>query len=296
MTPLTPITIVTGPLGSGKTTLLRQILDSVPRKIAIVMNEFGEIAIDSRVIEGRNVRIAEIAGGCVCCSLTGEFEAAVAEVIAAAAPEIIVVETTGVAEPDAIIINVQESMPEVRLDGIVTVADAEMMIAYPQLGQTTRMQIEAGDLILLNKADLISGGDLEIVESRLREINGTAAIVRTERARIDPDLLFGIARGERTVRPAVHVHQPEYESIAFETGALLGRREFEDLADGLDRNVYRAKGFVRFADGTYLFNYVAGRWEMERFRDEPGTALVLIGRDLRSKEEEIVRALRRCER
>ena len=67
----TPITFITGPLGSGKTTLLRHILATQRGKIAIVMNEFGEIAIDTKVIEGKNVRIAELGGGCVCCSLLG---------------------------------------------------------------------------------------------------------------------------------------------------------------------------------------------------------------------------------
>ena len=86
----TPITLITGPLGSGKTTLLRHILATRPTKIAIVMNEFGEIAIDTKVIEGKNVRIAELGGGCVCCSLLGEFEAAVNEIIARVGPDIII--------------------------------------------------------------------------------------------------------------------------------------------------------------------------------------------------------------
>ena len=86
----TPITLIIGPLGSGKTTLLRHILAVQAGKIAIVMNEFGEIAIDTKVIEGKNVRIAELGGGCVCCSLLGEFEAAVNEIIEKIAPERIV--------------------------------------------------------------------------------------------------------------------------------------------------------------------------------------------------------------
>ena len=98
MIPRTPITLITGPLGSGKTTLLRQILARQTGKIAIVMNEFGEIAIDTKVIEGKNVRIAELGGGCVCCSLLGEFESAVKEIIEKIEPERIVVETTGLAE------------------------------------------------------------------------------------------------------------------------------------------------------------------------------------------------------
>ena len=83
----TPITLVTGPLGSGKTTLLRHILATRPAKIAIVMNEFGEMAIDTKVIEGKNVRIAQLGGGCVCCSLLGEFEAAVGEIIQRVEPD-----------------------------------------------------------------------------------------------------------------------------------------------------------------------------------------------------------------
>src|SRR5438046_9215711 len=121
MTLRTPITLVTGPLGSGKTTLLRHILETRPTKMAIVMNEFGEIAIDTKIVEGKNVRIAELGGGCVCCSLLGEFEAALDEIMQKTDPEIIIVETTGLAEPDALAFNIQESLSRVRLDGIVSV-------------------------------------------------------------------------------------------------------------------------------------------------------------------------------
>ena len=193
----TPITLITGPLGSGKTTLLRHILATQPGKIAIVMNEFGEIAIDTKVIEGKNVRIAELGGGCVCCSLLGEFEAAVNEIIEKIAPERIVVETTGLAEPEALVFNIQEALPQCRLDGVVSVIDADMLIRFPELGHTTRLQIEGADILLLNKIDLIEPGQIEPLETKLREINPTAAIVRTERCRIDPELLFGIGREQK---------------------------------------------------------------------------------------------------
>ena len=195
----TPITLITGPLGSGKTTLLRHILATQREKIAIVMNEFGEIAIDTKVIEGKNVRIAELGGGCVCCSLLGEFEAAVNEIIEKIAPERIVVETTGLAEPEALVFNIQEALPQCRLDGVVSVIDADMLIRFPELGHTTRLQIEGADILLLNKIDLIEPGQIEPLETKLREINPTAAIVRTERCRIDPELLFGIGRRPRKI-------------------------------------------------------------------------------------------------
>src|ERR1044072_8027702 len=177
----TPITLVTGPLGSGKTTLLRHILATYPAKIAIVMNEFGEISIDTKVIEGRNVRIAELGGGCVCCSLLGEFEAAINEMIEKIAPERIVVETTGLAEPEALVFNIQDALPQCRLDGVVSVIDADMLVRFPELGHTTRMQIEAADILLLNKIDVIDAAEIGAVEKKLRGINPTAAIVRVER-------------------------------------------------------------------------------------------------------------------
>src|SRR4030095_7081918 len=166
MTPRTPITLITGPLGSGKTTLLRHILATHPAKIAIVMNEFGEIAIDTRVIEGKNVRIAELVGGCVCCSLIGEFESAVNEIIEKIKPERIVVETTGLAEPEALVFNIQEALPQCRLDGVVSIVDADMLVRFPEIGHTTRLQIEGADILLLNKVDLVEPAQIERVQTQ----------------------------------------------------------------------------------------------------------------------------------
>src|SRR5438874_10180289 len=244
MTLRTPITLVTGPLGSGKTTLLRHILATRPAKIAIVMNEFGEIAIDTKVIEGKNVRIAELGGGCVCCSLLGEFEAAVTEIIKKVEPEMIVVETTGLAEPEALVFNIQEVLPQCRLDGVVSVIDANMLIRFPELGHTTRLHVEGADILLLNKVDLIEQGQVKPLETKLREINPTAAIVRTERCQIDTELLFGIGR-ERKVAPPEHKHQPEFESFTFTSDKKFVHDCFERFADALPAGMLRAKGFVR---------------------------------------------------
>ena len=307
----TPITLITGPLGSGKTTLLRHILGTQSGKIAIVMNEFGEIAIDTKVIEGKNVRITELGGGCVCCSLLGEFEAAVNEIIEKIAPERIVVETTGLAEPEALVLNIQETLPQCRLDGVVSVIDADMLIRFPELGHTTRLQIEGADILLLNKIDLVEEGQIEPLKTKLREINPTAAMIRTERCRIDPELLFGIG-SERKIAPAepgsssfaeatadrpipttTHKHRPEFESFAFSSRKIFSRDCFEDFANGLPVRIVRAKGFIRFVDGGQLFNFVAGRWELEPFEAER-TELVFIGKGSATEKEAIIHALNEC--
>jgi len=292
MTPRTPITLITGPLGSGKTTLLRHILATRPAKIAIVMNEFGEIAIDAKVIEGKNVRISELGGGCVCCSLLGEFEAAVTEIMEKVAPEIIVVETTGLAEPEALVFNIQEALPQCRLDGVVSVIDADMLVRFPELGHTTRLQIEGADILLFNKIDLVDAKQIELLETKLREINSTAAIVRTVRCQIDPELLFGIGR-EKKVVPPEHEHQSEFESFTFSSDKTFFRDCFEDFADALPANVIRAKGFVRFRDGAHLFNFVAGRWELEPF-EANRTDLVFIGKGIAREKSAILHALEKC--
>ena len=289
----TPITVITGPLGSGKTTLLRHILATRPAKIAIVMNEFGEIAIDSKVVEGKNVRIAELGGGCVCCSLLGEFEAAVNEIIQRVEPDIIVVETTGLAEPEALVFNIQEALPQCRLDGVVSVIDSDMLVRFPELGHTTRLQIEGADILLLNKIDLVEPRQIEPLEMKLRELNPTATIVLTERSRIDPELSVGIGR-ERKVTPPEHKHQPEFESFTFTSDKNFSRDCFERFADSLPANVHRAKGFVRFSEGVQLFNFVAGRWDLERF-ESAETQLIFIGKQIATHKSAVIEALKRCE-
>ena len=256
------------------------------------MNEFGEIAIDAKVIEGKNVRIAELGGGCVCCSLLGEFEAAVNEIIEKVAPEMIIVETTGLAEPEALVFNIQEALPQCRLDGVVSVIDADMLVRFPELGHTTRLQIEGADILLLNKIDLIEPTQIEPLETKLREINPIAAIVRTERCRIDPELLFGIGRGKKSrARRSTSISPNSNRSRSAPTKFFLAIAS-NAFADSLPADVIRAKGFIRFADGAQLFNFVAGRWELEPFEADR-TELVFIGKNIAAEKEAILRATQR---
>jgi G3E family GTPase len=257
------------------------------------MNEFGDIAIDSQIIEGKNIRVADLGGGCVCCSLLGEFEAAVTEVIDTVHPDLIIVETTGVAEPDALMFDIQENLPQVRLDGVVTVADADAMVRYPRLGQTGRVQIEAADIIVLNKVDLVTAEQVAEVTTRLRQLNEDAPILPTERCQVDADVLFGISQVHQ-VSPPRHRHQLAIESFSYASAATLERQCFEAFVEGLSPVVVRAKGFVRFAEGTYLFNYVAGRWDLEAFSEKP-TTLVFIGEHVTRRRADLIDALKRCE-
>ncbi|HET6370379.1 MAG TPA: GTP-binding protein, partial [Nitrospiria bacterium] len=275
---MTPIVIIAGYLGSGKTTLLRHLIESSGRKLAILMNEFGEMAIDSRVVAGKNIRIAELSGGCVCCSLVGEFEAAIKEIIDTVRPDEIIVETTGLAEPDALLFDIRENLPELLVDAVVTVVDADATLRFPAIGHTGRVQIEMADLILLSKIDLVDKEGIAHVHDRLKEINSSAPIIETVFCRIDPDLIFGrVPHRERTTAtPSPHDHAMASFQVLLEKP--LDRGRFEKAVGDLPDRIYRAKGFVLFPEGRFLFNFVAGRYDLEPTPDDAGPlGIVFIG-------------------
>ncbi len=289
----TPMTLIVGSLGSGKTTLLRRALAETGVRIAVLMNEFGEIAVDSKVIGGELVQIVELAGGCVCCSLTGEFEAAVGEILDTIRPEHIVVEATGVAEADALVREVEERIPRVRLDSVVCVVDAYSSVVFPSVGYASRSQIEAADVVLLNKIDLVAPGQVEEAVARVRQFNGKAALLKTVRCAGDPYALFGMEPRERAAPPRAAADGPAFESFAWESDRALDEAKFRELAADLPPSVFRAKGFVRFPGGGFLFNYVAGRADFEEFPAK-STRLVFIGPSAAADRDAVLARLSRC--
>jgi G3E family GTPase len=289
----TPIVLITGSLGSGKTTLVRQILQGTPHRLAVLMNEFGEVAIDSKIIQGANIDIIELAGGCVCCSMTGELEAAVREIIENIRPDFILVEATGVAESDALVYEVEDNLPEVRLEGVVCIVDAYLSIRHPSVGYTARTQIASSDIILINKVDLVAEEEVGIVEEQVRKYNDRAALARTIGCSVDHELLFGVTSTSRPRSPRSS-GGTDFQSFTWSTGKLLDSEKFEDLVTNLPEQVFRAKGFVRVQNGSVLFNYVAGRVDFEEFSSEE-TELVFIGPDLNLVREGIRARLKECE-
>ncbi len=277
-------------MGAGKPTLFRHLLAYALQsklRLAVVMNEFGSIAIDSQVIKAANFELVELEGGCVCCSLTGEFEAALQELCNRPnPPEHIVVETTGLAEPDAIVVDLQQSSECVRLESVVTLVDCDALARSPSIGHTGRVQIELADLLLLNKTDLVSAGQLGQVRETVEEINPRATVIECVRGGVDPAVLLDASTGptETHKRIKVHAHGDGHElaglsSMVVECRKPLSEERFREFAYGISPQVYRAKGFVRLDDDrTMLFNFVSGRFELEEWEQEkPFTQLVFIG-------------------
>lgn len=290
----TPIMLVTGSLGSGKTTLVRRIVGAVDRRIAVVMNEFGEVAVDSKVLQGKNIQIVELLGGCVCCSLTGEFEAAVREIVDTIQPEFIVVEATGVAESDALVYEVQDNLPDVRLDCVVFVVDAYMSLKFPYVSHTMDTQLKTADVILINKIDQMTTDEVQTVESQIRQYNKNAVFFKTMGCDMDTKLLFGLAPQERPPVPWTHHGETTFRSFVYQTESCLDEEKFSRFISTLPPAIFRVKGFVRFCDACHLFNYVVGRADLEEFAADK-TQLVFIGRYLESIREDVLRQLQECE-
>ena len=296
----TPIALITGTLGSGKTTLVKRLIAGADRKLAVLMNEFGEIGIDSKIIKGEHTRIIELAGGCVCCELTGEFVAAVNELIDKYQPDLIVLEATGVAEADALVYEVEEELERARLDSVICIVDGYTSIRYPQVGYVGRVQLQQADIVLINKRDLITEEEIATVTAQIRRFNETAAVMATERCVGVEKLWVALANRPAGARPQAaasrqHTEETELQSFTYSTTRGMNKAAFERWADSLPLQVYRAKGFVVLDSTGYLFNAVAGRWELEKFPVETGQ-LVFIGQRIKAEQDRIIEGLQQCER
>lgn len=286
----TPIAIISGSLGSGKTTLLKRVIDNLDRKFAILMNEFGEISIDTQIIKEKNVNVQELTGGCVCCSLTGEFEEALKEIIEKYSPEIIIVETTGVAEPDAIVFDIEENLSNVKLDTVIIIVDADSVVRFPSIGRITYSQIEMADVILLNKVDLVNENQLVDIENKLKEINQHAHIFRTKHCDIDVDLLFSLEVEHRIKKKHEKEDRIKMDSFVLEINRDFKKEEFEKFLSSIPKEVYRLKGFANLDRKSTLINYVAGRWSLEYQEGEK--KIVFIGEDIKKIKDSVSEVLK----
>lgn len=194
-----PVTIITGFLGSGKTTLLNHILTNQQGlKTAVLVNEFGEIGIDNDLLvttENSDDTMVELSNGCICCTINNDLMEAVYKVLERQDKiDYLVVETTGLADPLPIALTFlgTELRDLTRLDSIVTVVDAENYSLDLFNSQAAYNQIAYGDIILLNKADLVDEGDLDLLEVKIRDVKEGARILRTTHSQVPLPLILSV--------------------------------------------------------------------------------------------------------
>jgi cobalamin biosynthesis protein CobW len=282
-----PCTIVTGFLGAGKTTLVRHLLENAGgRRLAVLVNEFGDLGFDGSFIEGCGIAgctredIVELPNGCICCTVADDFVPALNILLERPdPPEHILIETSGLALPKPLVtaFNWPAIRSRVTVDGVVAVVDGPAVAAGafaddPEALKAQRAadpavehdnpleevfedQILCADMILLNKTDLMSGGERDGVRGDIAgHLPRAVKIIETAHGRVDPALLLGLnatAEADLAARPSHHESEDDhdhddFESIALPVGAATSA---EALAERVGRaaeaeGVLRIKGFV----------------------------------------------------
>ena len=191
-----PVTIITGFLGSGKTTLLNHILTNQQGlKTAVLVNEFGEIGIDNELIVSTDDNMVELNNGCICCTINEDLVNAVYKVLERQEKlDYLVVETTGLADPLPVALTFlgTELRDMTRLDSIVTVVDAANYSLDLFNSQAAYSQIAYGDIIILNKTDLVEEADLDLLEVKIRDVKDGARILRTVNSQVPLPLVLSV--------------------------------------------------------------------------------------------------------
>src|SRR5271155_3679216 len=267
-----PITILTGFLGAGKTTLLNRILNGDHGlRVAVLVNDFGAINIDAELVIGVKDDVISLANGCVCCTIRDDLlETVIQTINRPEAPEYILLEASGVADPSGIAMTFvdPELRDRIRLDSITCVVDADQVFAYPEhpdLEQLKLRQIAFADMMILNKADLAGPEQVKKVRAWIDDHFSRLRIVETSYCDVPLEILLSVGRFD-PAQPAPdgqhfdcadphcwdehrnHDHSAVFTTWSYEANQPLSLEALREAARKLPGNVYRAKGVVYTSD------------------------------------------------
>ena len=281
-----PLTVIGGYLGAGKTTLLNHLLAADNGlRIAALVNDFGDINIDADLIESADGQTIALTNGCACCTLADGLTTVLAGLRERSQDfDHIVIECSGVADPLKIgQVGAAFGFP---LVGVGVVVDAEMVRTQSRdkyVGETVVRQLGSADLLIVNKSDLVTPGELESLQGWLADIAGDTPTLTTHGGRVDTAMLLASPRAPDTGAATTAPHD-SFDSWSFRTGIPLRRSDVDAFLTALPPGVVRAKGILRLADDTtndYLLQRVGRRTSLLPFKavgtESPDTRLVVIG-------------------
>ncbi len=294
-----PVSVLVGFLGAGKTTLINHLLSSQHgKRIAVIVNEFGEVNVDSRLVRHTTEKMVEMSNGCICCTLREDLLYELRE-LSEMDLDYILIESTGIGEPLPIAQTFHmEDLPErVRLDSIITVVDVEAFwdhwnrkrtvedeegsLVEEPLAALLADQLEFTSVVLLNKADRVDEAALARLESFVHELNPYARIYRTIKGQIEPEKLMGTGLYNYELglahpdweaewsKPSSEVEEYGFESFVYRSEVGFDAEAFEQFLHTWPKNVVRAKGWVKFVNHVPVTLSQAGKQIVLEPRMEP---------------------------
>lgn len=283
--------ILSGFLGAGKTTLLQNLLSQEKeqdRKVAVIMNELGETSIDSNSVS-EDTPLKELLNGCVCCTIQGQLEVQLDNMLNEYKLDAIYIETTGVAHPIEVLDACLSPLfaEKIAVQGIITIIDAkrwqERSILSIQLQKLLVEQVQHADIVLLNKVDKLSESEKAVLVSEIQALNKQGKLMMTEFANIPLTLLRINERAAKSVHTQAHVkHNLHIRSFVHTFTNQIELDSFEEFLKAMPESIYRIKGYVNFkhSTDTFLFQYSYGMplYMKERIKRQP--TLVFIGEEL----------------
>ncbi|MEL6776765.1 MAG: GTP-binding protein [Cyanobacteria bacterium J06597_16] len=303
-----PVTVLTGYLGAGKTTLLNRILtEEHNKRVAVIVNEFGEVGIDHQLVLDADEEIFEMNNGCICCTVRGDLIRIISELMAREGSfDHLVIETTGLADPAPVIQSffMDEVMrAKTQLDAVVTVVDAKYISAHWGSSEAQE-QIAFADVILLNKTDLVSPAVLQALEKKIRGMNVIATIHHTQNCDIPIDTLLGVQafdlKNALSIDPAfldeeAHEHDESVFSVAItDAGTVDGdklNRWLYQLVQAKGTDIFRMKGILDVDNAPRRFVFQGVHMTLDgrpgkpwRLGESRRNELIFIGRNLDEAE------------
>ncbi len=310
-----PVTIITGFLGSGKTTLLNHILRNKQElKVAVLVNEFGDINIDSQLLISLDENIIELENGCICCTINDNLVETVYQVLEREDKiDYLIIETTGVADPLPIILTFlgTELKFLTRVDSIITVVDGEGFTCEHFESEVALNQIRYADLVILNKIDLVNDKKLRDLEEFIRNEKQGARILHSQLGKVPLALILDIHltqesryknqiqdfRTNQEKYSSNHLENDGFTYVSFNSDRPFDIVKFEYfLTEIMPKEVFRAKGILWFnvSELRHIFQLSGPRYELkdDDWPTKPENQLVFIGRDL--NHQNILQELNNC--
>ena len=316
--PPLPVTVLSGFLGAGKTTVLNHFLEALPdRRIGVLVNDFGDVSIDSKLIVARSEDVVTLANGCICCSLRGDLTQNVMTLAESSnRPDHLIVEASGISEPGTILqaLLELERYQIVRLDAVLTVIDAsEYANLEGEAALLAQRQLNAADLVIVSKADITPPAKVQTLVQSLHEVKSGAKILIANNTSLPPHVLLGLeGPPERQLEKESHRKLPliptssthpeghTWRSWRFTTPHALRFKRLVAVLKELSQGIYRAKGFLNIVErpGDRLVLHLTGRRVQIRtvgpWDSPPRSELVFIGVREAVQPETLVSELNTC--